>query len=446
MIIRFLIVICLLLPNAAFATTVKEIKSKNGLTAWLVEEHSEPIISVSIAFRNSGSAYDPDGKEGRVAMTTAILNDGAGDMDSQAFTRALEERAIKLSFSADEDSFYANMETLSENKEQAFSYLGLALQHARFDDDSFARIKKQTISTIRQQQEKPLYRLSRAWQERIFHGHPYSKPELGTLETIENLNKDDLRDFTRNYLTRKNIIISVVGDINEAELSELLAKNLDELPETYNPDVTLTDIKLPEESARISIKQDIPQTIIDFGLEGLKREDPDYMTGYIMNYLLGNGSLTSRLNDEIREKRGLAYSVSSALIPMEHAGIFAGKVATRNEKAGETISVLKQTLKDFADKGITESELADAKRFLIGSFAVNMDSNASIVSFLTVMQIQNLGIDYMDKRNNLINSVTVKQVDDMAKRLINLAKLQIVMVGNPKLDGADEHDAVPANN
>lgn len=446
MIVRPLIIICLLFPSAAFATTVKEVKSGSGLTAWLVEEHSEPIISVSIAFRNSGSAYDPAGKEGRAAMTTAILSDGAGDMDSQGFTKALEEKAIKMSFAADEDSFYANMECLSENKAQAFSYLGLALQHARFDDDSFARIKKQTLSTLRQQQEKPLYRLSRAWQEKIFPGHPYSKPELGTLETIESLSKNDLKDFSKNYFARNNIIISVVGDISEAELSELLAKNLDELPQVPNPDVTLTDIKLPTESAQVSINQDIPQTIINFGFEGLKREDPNYMAGYVMNYLLGNGSLTSKLNDEIREKRGLAYSVASSLIPMQHAGVFAGKVATRNEKAGETVSVLKQTLKDFADKGISEAELADAKRYLIGSFAVNMDSNSSIVSFLTVMQLQNLGIDYMDKRNNLINSVSVKQVDDMAKRLIKLDKLQIVMIGNPKLDGTDKNDAVPSNN
>jgi zinc protease len=418
-ILRHLVVICLLFPGIAFATTVKEVKTKNGLTAWLVEEHSQPIISVSIAFRKSG---------------TAILSDGAGDMDSQVFTRALEENAIRLSFSADEDSFYSSMETLSENRQKAFSYLGLALQHSRFDDDSYARIKKQTIATIRQQQEKPLYRLSRAWQERIFSTHPYSKPELGTLETIENLTKNDLKDFTKNYLTRANIIISVVGDITADELSSLLTKNFSELPESYNPDVTLTEIKLPQDGKQIAINQDIPQTIINFGLEGLKRDDPDYITGYVTNYLLGGGGLTSILNNEIREKRGLAYSAYSSLVPMQYAAVFTGKVATRNEKAEETIAVLKQTLKDFAEKGITEAELSDAKRFLIGSFAVNMDSNSSIVNFLTSMQLHNLGIDYMDKRNNLINSVSVKQVNEMAKRLVKLDKLQIVMIGNPKLN------------
>lgn len=427
---------CLLFSGTAFATTVKEIKTKNGLTAWLVEEHSQPIISTRIAFRKSGTAYDPDGKEGRTAMTTAILSDGAGDMDSQNFTEALEEKAIKLSFSADEDNFYASMDTLSENKEKAFSYLGLSIQNSRFDDDSFMRIKKQTISTIKQQQEKPLYRLSRAWQERIFSNHPYSKPELGTLETIENLDKNDLKNFTRSYLTGGNIVISVVGDISEAELADLLEKNFAELPQSYNPDVTLKEVKLPGESKQITlISQDIPQTIINFGLEGLKRDDPDYITGYVTNYLLGGGGLTSILSSEIREKRGFAYSIHSSLIPMQHSAVFVGKVATRNEKAQETISVLKQTLKNFSENGVSETELEGAKRFIVGSFAVNMDSNSSIVNFLTVMQLYNLGIDYMDKRNNLINSVSVKQVGEMAKRLVQLDKLQIVMIGNPKLDG-----------
>ncbi len=431
--IIFLITILFTAP--ALATTVKEIKTSRGITAWLVEEHSQPLISINIAFRNSGSAYDPNGKDGRAAMTTAMLTEGAGDMDSEAFARALESHAVKLSFSTDSDNFYASSETLSENKEQAFSYLGLALQHPRFDDDAFTRIKRQTLSVIKQDEEKPNYRLSRTWLERLFATHPYSKPELGTAKTVENLNKNDLKDFAKNYLTRNNIIISVVGDITAEELSTLLDKNLSSLPANSKPDTTLTDINLPKDGKQIIIEQDIPQTIVQFGLEGLKRNDPNYITGYVMNYLLGGGTLTSRLNNEIREKRGLAYSVSSSLIPLQHAALFTGRFATRNEKAGEAIAVLKQTLEEFSQKGINESELVDAKRFLTGSFVVKLDSNASIVNFLTMIQLHNLGIDYMDKRNSLINSVTLKQINEMAKLLIQLDKLQIVMIGKPQLDG-----------
>lgn len=422
----------------AFATIVKEIKTAGGITAWLVEEHSQPLISLSIAFRNSGTAYDPDGKEGRTAFTSAMLTEGAGDMDSESFSRALETHAIRLYFSADKDNFYAGLNILSEHKERAFSYLALALLAPRFDDDALARVKRQTLLAIKQQREKPDYRLSRAWQERIFSGHPYSKPEMGTQETVEKLSKNDLRDFTSRYLARSNMIVSVVGDITSDELSNLLDKNLSGLPTEYKPDVTLADITLPKEGKQVVIEQDIPQTMVRFGMEGLKRGDPDYIVGYVMNYLVGGGTLTSLVNREIREKRGLTYSAATALNPMRHAAVFEGWFASRNEKAGEAVSVLRETLREFALNGTDESELSDAKRFLTGSFVVGLDSNAKIVNFLTMMQLHHLGIDYMDKRNNLIGEVTVQQVNDMAKRLINLDKLQIIMVGKPKLNRTEK--------
>ncbi len=432
---KIVFLITILFATPSFATTVKEIKTPSGFTAWLVEEHSQPLISVNIAFRDSGTAYDPDGKEGRTAVTSAMLLEGAGDMDSQTFARTLESHAIRLSFSTDEDNFSANLEALSEHKQQAFSYLGLTLTKPRFDEDALESVKRRTLSTLKQQQEKPNYRLSRAWQERIFGSHPYSKPELGSEKTVSDLSSDDLRKFTSNYLTRGNIIISVVGDITAEELSSILDKNLGNLPTKYKPDVILVDTTLPNDGKQIVIEQDIPQTIIRFGMKGLKRSDPDYITGYVVNYLLGGGTLTSRFNNEIREKRGLSYSVSSNLIPMQHCAIFMGGFATRNEKAGESLSILKQTLAEFAEKGTNEAELADAKRFLTGSFVVSMDSNSKIVSFLTMMQLYNLGIDYMDKRNNLINSITVKQVGELAKRLIQLDKLQVIMIGKPLLGG-----------
>lgn len=426
------------LTAPAFAATVKEVKTPSGFTAWLVEEHAQPLISVNIAFRDSGIAYDPSGKEGRASMLTSMLTEGAGDLDSEAFSRALETNAIRLAFSADEDNFYAKFATLSEYKDKAFYYLNLALQKPRFDDNSLARVKRQTILALKQQQEKPDYRLSRAWQERVFGTHPYSRDGDGTVETVEKLSKNDLYDFTNRYLTRSNIIISVVGDITADELSALLDKNLGSLPDKYNPDVKLSGSSFPQDAKQIVIEQDIPQTIIHFGMEGMKRDDKDFITGFVMNYLLGGGALNSRLNEEIREKRGLTYSAGTSLNPMQHAATFEGGFATRNDKAGEAVAVLKQILKEFAQKGTNEAELTDAKRFLIGSFVVGLDSNASIVNFITMMQLHHLGIDYLDKRNNLIAAVTVEQLNAMVKRLIQLDKLQVIMIGKPQLNGIKE--------
>ncbi len=428
--------VCLLASAPAFATNIQEVKSKSGITAWLVEEHAQPLISVHITFRDSGSAYDPDGKDGRTAMTSSMLMEGAGNMDSEAFSKALETSAIKLSFTSDTDNFYAVLNTLSEEKEKAFNYLSLALTQPRFDDSSLARIKRQTLLAIKQQQEKPYYRLSRAWQERIFANHPYSKDDMGTEKTVSNLSKIELQNFVKKYLTKENIIVSVAGDITPDELTILLDKNLSNLPANYKPDVKIADISPPKDNKQIVIEQDIPQTIIHFGVEGIKRSDPDYITAYVMNYLLGGGTLTSRLNTEIREKRGLTYSASSTLTQMKHTALFEGGFSTRNEKAGEAISALKQTLNELSQNGINESELSDIKRFLVGSFVVKLDDNNSVASFLSMMQLHHLGIDYINKRNDLINSVSVKQVNEMAKRLIHIDNLQIIMVGKPILNTA----------
>jgi zinc protease len=431
--LRIFIFLCLF-ATPALAAPVQEVKTKAGLTAWLVEEHSQPLIAVNIAFRDAGRAYDQDGKEGRAAMVSSLLMEGAGGLDSDAFTIALENSAVRLGFSADDDNFYGNLETLSEHKEQAFSYLGMALQTPRFDDEKIKQIKSQTISAIIDGQNKPANLLSRAWQKQIFGNHPYAKEELGTKESVEAISVDELRDFTQNYLTKKNMVISVVGDISASELSALLDKNLSALPENYNPEVKISDIKLPESAKQTVIEQAIPQTMVNFGMGGIKRADPDYIPAFVMNYILGGGGLTSRLALEIREKRGLTYGVNTSLVPMRHAEIFAGGFATRSEKVGEAIGALKDVLKEYAKNGASDKEISDAKEFLTGSFVVGLSSNSSIVNFLTMMQLQNLGIDYMERRNNLIRAVTKEQVNNIAKKLIQLDKLQIVMVGKPQLE------------
>ena len=431
-IVSFLLIFLLTFP--ALAANVQEVKTNSGITAWLVEEHSQPLIAINVAFHDSGAAYDPDGKQGRTEIVSSLLMEGAGNMDADEFNIALENSALRLGFSADKDNFYGNLETLSEHKDKAFEYLGLALTNPRFDDKAVTRVKSQTISAIKEEQEKPNYRLSRAWRAQIFGNHPYARDEAGTVISVEALNTADFRYFTSHYLTRENIVISVVGDITPAELADLLDKNLANLPEKYAPDTVVSDIKLPETAKQIVISQDIPQTMVRFGMQGIKRDDPDFIPAFIMNYMLGGGGLTSRLAVEIREKRGLTYGINTSLAPMRHGELFEGSFATRNEKVGEAIVALKETLKDYANNGASEAELADAKKYLTGSFVVGLSSNESIVNFLAMTQLQHLGIDYMEKRNNLIRDVTNSQIKNIANQLIQLDKLQVVMVGKPVLN------------
>lgn len=417
----------------AMATQVREIKTPGGITAWLVEEHAQPLIAVRVAFRGSGFAHDPDGKEGRTAMTAALLMEGAGDKDAEAFNNALETHAARLAISADEDMVQAALDTLSEHKEFAFGALGQALTAPRFDDGAIARVREQTRSAIAQQDTQPAYRLQRSWQRAAFGAHPYGKPDIGTKESILRLEKADFQFVAAHYLTRENMIVSVVGDISESELSHLLDTQFASLPARYAPDVTVTDTALPAKASTDIIAQDIPQTLVMFGASGIARNDPDYFSAYVMNYLLGGSSLTSRLGVEIRDKRGLAYAIGTQLSPMQHAASWQGSFSTRNEKVGEAIDTLKNTLRAFTATPPDEAALRDAKHFLTGSFVLNLDSNAAVANFLLSMQLYHLGIDYLDTRNAKIEAVTAQQVHAMAQRLIAPDRLLVVMVGNPTL-------------
>ncbi len=417
----------------AAAVEVLEVKSPGGIRAWLVEEHALPLVAVKIAFTGSGFAHDPEGKEGRAGMAAALLMEGAGDMDSEAFNEALEDHAVRLSFSVDEDMSRLTLESLAEHKSKAFSYLGQALTRPRFDDSAMERVRRQTLSLILQQEQTPGYILRRGWQKLAYGDHPYGQPVLGTREAIAGMTRGDLLNFTRHYLTRQNMVIGVVGDITPEELGQLLDTHLAELPARYQPDSDVPDIALPETAQQIVIDHDIPQTMVMFGTQGIRRTDPDFYNAYVMNQILGGGNLSSRLAVEIRVKRGLAYSAYAMLDPMFHAASWRGGFATRNEEAGAALEVLRATLEDFAQNGPTDEEMEDAKRYITGSFVLNLGSNADIASYLVTMQLYDLGRDYLDRRNAIMNAVRKEDVTRVAKRLTAPDKLLVIMVGEPVL-------------
>ncbi|MFW0777861.1 MAG: M16 family metallopeptidase [Rickettsiales bacterium] len=430
--LSFLFMCIGLIANPAHATKVQEVTSEKGLTAWLVEEHSLPLVSVRIAFTDSGNIYDPDGKEGRANMAAALLMEGAGELNSLEFSEALENHAIEMNTGVDEDYLNAKVESLSEYKDKAFYYLGLALTKPRFDNSAVARVKKQTKSIILKQQSRPGYLLHRAWQEMVYKDHPYGKPALGTNDTVDDIDSDDFETYRERYLTKENIIISVVGDITPDELRALLDEHLAALPDKYDPETTIKEAALPVTPQTKIVEFNVPQTMITFGTHGIKRSDPHYIEAYVMNHILGGGgTLTAKLGQEIREKRGLAYSVFSYLNPMTHTASWQGGFATRNEQVKPALEVLKTTLADFVKHGPTNKEFQSAKDYLKGSFVLNLDSNSEIASFLNVMQIHNLGKDYFEKRNALIDDVTKADVEDMARKLADPEKLLVVMVGKP---------------
>lgn len=435
-IFTFLILPLCLWAIPAMATPVQEIKTPGGFTAWLIEERAVPALAVTVAFKEAGSARDEAGKEGRAALLAQLLLEGAGEMNAQAFTTALDERAIRMRFSADEDLFRGSMDTLSEMRDEAFRLLAAALAAPRFDPDAIERAQEKARTDLAEMMESPGYILNRAFREQAFPGHPYGRAPYGTPESIAALTREDFEAFRKTHLTRENLLIAVVGDITAGDLVALLDKHLAGLPGRFTPAGSIPDVTVPPPPAQpAKIARDIPQTLVMFGTQGLKRSDPRYLDAHVLNHILGGGgSLVSRLGQEIREKRGLAYYASSDLDPMLHGALLEGSFATRNDAVGEAVDVLRGTIRDVHEKGVTEKELEDAKRYIIGSFPLGLDSNREVAGFLIAMQLHGLGRDYLDRRNALMEKVALKDVNALAHALLDPARLHVVMVGNPKDD------------
>ena len=433
----------LLMPQAALATEVQEVVSDKGVKAWLVEEHSLPLLAVKFTFLDSGTAYDPKGKGARAAMTAAMLTEGAGELDATAFSKALDDHAITLDFDVDSDDLSGSIKSTSEFNKEAFQYLGMTLNHPRFDTAAMQRVRQQILSLLGAQAKDPQYLLQRRWSEVLFGEHPYANPELGTAKSVQALTVGDFKQYMKAYLARDRLVVAVVGDITPEALKPLLDEAFGGLPATAKPDVTIADVQLPVEPHQVVVESDIPQTVALFGMQGLKRDDKAFYDGYVMNYLLGGGSLNSRLFIELREKRGLTYGVSTALMPMQHAALWSGNFATRNDKVGDALAALRDTLRHFATEGPTDEELLQAKHYLTGSFVLGLDSNRSIANYLITMQVNHLGRDYLDKRNGLMNAVTKDGVKAIAARMVDPKVLQVVMVGKPVLTASPEMKAVP---
>ena len=412
----------------ARATTIQRVVSPGGIEAWLVQEQAVPLIAVDFAF-TGGSVQDPPGKSGTANLVASLLDEGAGDLDSKAFADALERKAIEMSFYAERDHLGGALRTLTENRDQAFDMLRLALTAPRFDAADVELNRAQILSMLRRETTNPEEIAGRRWWETAFAGHPYGRPVSGTPETLQTITIDDLKSYTHRVLARQNLKIAVVGDIDAETLKPLLDRVFGALPAT--PDLMPVANVMPAGVGRqIDVSLDVPQAVVDFGGPGIARKDPDFMAAYVINHILGGGSSDSRLYQEVREKRGLAYSVSNSLIWLDHSAVFLGGTATRADRAGETIDLIQKEIHRFAEQGPTAAELAEAKNYVISSFALNLDTSTKIASLLVQLQLDDLGIDYFQQRSAMIDAVTLDDAKRVAKRLLDNGML-VTVVGKP---------------
>lgn len=415
-------------PSAS-AMTIEQIVSPSGIKAWLVREQSVPLVALNYAFHGGSSQDDPD-KGGTANLVADTLDEGAGDLDSKAYHERLERRAIELRFRVGRDYFRGTLRTLNEHRDEAFDLLRLALTSPRFDVDAVERVRGQELAGLRREITNPNNLASREWWRTAFPGHPYGRERKGSLKTVPNITVSDLRDYVRRVFARSELTVSIVGDIDARTAGELIDRAFGTLPAT-NDLKPVPEAKPRGLGQRIVIKLDVPQAVVTFGGQGIARHDPDFMAGYIVNHILGGGSFTSRLYQEVREKRGLAYGVSDSLVWFRRAAVVIGGTATRADRTGDALKVIEAVIKRMAEQGPTPEELAAAKSYLKGAYALALDTSTKIAAQLTQIQIDDLGIDYLQRRGALIDAVTIEDARRVAKRLYG-GGLLVTVAGRPK--------------
>lgn len=422
----FALLAVVLMPSLARATEVQEVQSVSGVKAWLVEEHSVPIVAINFAFRG-GSAHDPNGREGLANLASAMIDEGSGEMSAKEFQQQMQDQSLKLSFSAGRSWFYGTIRFLKQNEDASLALVKQALSSPRFDQDALDRIRAQIVSSIRTDEKNPDAIASRSWFKAAFPDHPYGRPSQGTVESVSAFTPADLADFHKRVFTRDHLTVSVVGAITKAELETALDTLFAELPATGQVE-TIPQVEPRLEAGLITNTLDVPQTTIQFGGKGLKRKDPDYLAAHVANHILGGGSFTSRLYSEVREKRGLVYSVFTTLLPYDHTALYFGGLGTQASQAEEAITVVKNEINRMASEGPTVEELEKAKKFLIGSYPLRFDSSSKIARQLLGIQIEGLGVDYINRRNALIEAITIEDVKRASQRVFG-SDLLVTTVG-----------------
>ncbi|MDE2364699.1 MAG: insulinase family protein [Hyphomicrobiales bacterium] len=417
------------IEEASRAARVQEIRTPGGVSAWLIEDYAVPLVAMQFAFRG-GAAQDPKSKPGVATLLSGLLDEGAGPYDSAGFHEALDDIAAHLQFSADRDYLGGHFQTLTKNLDPAFELLRLAVNEARLEQGSIERVASQLAASLRRELKDPDSVAARSFRAAAFPDHPYGRAARGEIDVLPQIGRDDLIDLRARTLARDNLLVGVVGAIDAATLSERLDRAFAALPATSRLEA-ITPVTMSGVGRRVVTEVDVPQTTIRFGRPSLDRHDPDFAAAIVVNHILGGGVFTARLFREVREKRGLAYSVYSHLQNNDAASMLLGGTSTKNERAAESLAVIEEQIRDLADNGPGDEELEKARKFLIGSYALRFDTSTKIAGNLLQLQLERRAPAYLDQRNRLIAAVTLEDAKRAAKRLFGDGKLLVAAAGRP---------------
>ncbi len=411
------------------ASRVQKVRSPSGIEAWLVEDYAIPLLAVSFGFKG-GASQDPMGKPGVATLMAGLLDEGAGPYDAAAFHQALDDSAIDVAFSADRDAIQGRMKTLSRHSARAFELLAMAVGEPRLDEESLTRVKGQVVASLKRELNDPDQAAARSFRALSYPNHPYGLPVRGDLDTVETITRDDLVAMHRRVFARDNLKVAVVGAIDAATLGRELDRVFGRLPERADL-APIATVLFSGTGTRHVTTIDVPQSTIRFGRQGIARDDPDYTAATLVNHVLGAGGFTARLYKEVREKRGLAYSIHSQNSEMDHAALLVGSTSTKNERAAESIGVIEDEIRQMAADGITAEELSKAQKYLIGSYALRFDTSRKIAGQLVGLQLDGYDVHRLDERNALIAAVTMEDASRAAKRLLGDGSLLVTVAGKP---------------
>lgn len=429
---HLLIVLFVMLGAAgpAKAAHIQEITSGGGIKIWLVEDHKLPLVSVHFAFRG-GVEQDPISKQGLANLSMELLAEGAGPYDAAAFQQKLSEHSIEMKFGAGRDSLNGSMKALSADRQQAFGLLALALAQPHVDVKDFERERDRQLTAIRSQFANPGWQARYGLFQKIFSDHPYSQRRLGTIKSTSSLTRDDVKNFITTHLAQDNLVVAAAGDITGAELAKIVDQTFGQLPPHAHL-ANIHEISWPPEQAVIFVPREGTQTELLFAMLGPKDSDPDFDATEVANYILGGGGFSSRLMQDVRDKKGLTYGINTGLSPAAHGGVILGEAATDNPKTKEAWDIIQSTMRHFYDDGVTDKEVTAAKDYLTGSMPLALTSTDRIAEKMVELQLDHHPVDYMDKQSEHIRKLTNDDVESAIHHWFNPDHVVLSMVGKPE--------------
>ena len=432
-VMRFLFILLVLFGGvhsrqAAATLPIQQWQASSGAQVYFVQSRDLPILDISVDFR-AGSSTDTPDKSGRAGLVLHLMDLGAGGLSEDQISKALADVGAQLGAHFDQDRAGITLRTLSSVRErkQALDIFSRVIQHPEFPEKTLEREQARVIAGLKEADTKPEVIADRTLMKMLYGSHPYGLRGSGEIDTVKALRRDDLVDFYRSSYMAGDAVIAIMGDVSRAEAADIAEALTKDLPKG-RPANVLPPVSLPIPKIE-RIPHPATQSHILLAYPGLQRDDPDYFPLLVGNHVLGSGGFTSRLMEDIRQKRGLAYSVHSSFIPLKEEGPFEIGLQTRKEQSEEALALTEKVLSDFVASGPTEKELTAAKQNIIGSFPLRIDSNKKILGYLALIGFYKLPLTYLDDYIKAVAKVTVAEIKDAFQRRIDPKGMVIVVVG-----------------